>query len=254
MRPGSGASEGSGLTFDATSASGSTPGSDVSLGPRLISSSTFAAGASGGGWRITRADAARASRQSLHWLRRLPCSQICEPPHSLHWLRSLPCSQMLPPPHSLHLLRTLPCSQMLAPPHSLHTCRCLPCSQMLPPPHSLHLLRSLPCSQMPPPPHSLHLLRTLPCSQMPAPALLAYPSVPPVLADPFPRALLAVIPSTAFPVRTQRTSRSLRLPRARSLAETLRHGVVSPRGALWPRPRGTRGSDERFIFLGPIET
>ena len=78
-------------------------------------------------------------------------------------------------------------------------------------------------------------------------------SHPPVLADPFPRALLTVVSSVGLPVRAQRTSRSLRLPRARSLAETLRHGVVSPRGALWPRPRRTRGSDERFIFLGPID-
>ena len=83
--------------------------------------------------------------------------------------------------------------------------------------------------------------------------LLAPASLPPVLADPFPRALLTEVSSVGHPVRALWTSRSLRLPRARSLAETLRHGVVSPRGALWPRPRGTSGSDERFIFLGRDE-
>ena len=107
MRPGSGASEGSGLTLDATSASGSTPGLDVSLGSRLISGSAFAAIACGGGARITRADPC------------LPCSQMLPPPHSLHLHCSLPCSQMPGPPHSLHILRFLPCSQIPFPGHSL---------------------------------------------------------------------------------------------------------------------------------------
>ena len=161
----------------------------------------------GGGARKTAAS--RAARHSLHWLRRLPCSQKLPPPHSLHWVRRLPCSQMLEPPHSLHWLRCLPCSQKPEPPHSLHLLRSLPCSQMLPaparrlpcsqmlpppllalpspsrsqmhpPPHSLHALRTLPCSQMPEPPHSLHLLRSLPCSQIPFPghSLQRYPPQP----------------------------------------------------------------------------
>ena len=71
-----------------------------------------------------------------------------------------------------------------------------------------------------------------------APALLAPAWLPPVLADPFPRALLAKVPSPALPVRAQRTLRSLRLPRARSLAKTLRHVVVRSRGALCS-PSGT---------------
>ena len=71
-------------------------------------------------------------------LRRLPCSQMPEPPHSLHWCRCLPCSQICEPPHSLHWLRSLPCSQMPEPPHSLHRFRCLPCSQIPFPGHSLH--------------------------------------------------------------------------------------------------------------------
>ena len=110
-------------------------------------------GLDGGG--SAEAAASRAAQHSLHWLRRLPCSQKLPPPHSLHTLRTLPCSQKLPSPHSLHLLRTLPCSQMHPPPHSLHALRTLPCSQMPEPPHSLHLLRSLPCSQIPFPGHSL---------------------------------------------------------------------------------------------------
>ena len=71
-----------------------------------------------------------------------------------------------------------------------------------------------------------------------APALLAPVSLPPVLADPLPRALLAKVPSLALPVRAQRTLRSLRLPRARSLAKTLRHVVVRSLGALCS-PSGT---------------
>ncbi len=70
------------------------------------------------------------------------------------------------------------------------------------------------------------------------PALLTPPSLPPVLADPLPRALLAKVPSLALPVRAQRSSWSLRLPRARSLAKTLRHVVVRSRGALCS-PSGT---------------
>ena len=85
-----------------------------------------------------------------------------------------------------------------------------------------------------------------------APALLALPSLPPVLADPLPRAFLAKVPSVALPVRALRTRRSLRLPRARSLAETLRH-VVARRVVLAERdaPRSPRRRGfERFIFLG----
>ena len=84
--------------------------------------------------------------QSLHVLRRRPCSQKLPPPQSLHRARCRPCSQRPLPPHSLHLLRRRPCSQMALPPQSLHWVRCRPCSQMLPPPQSLHLLRSRPCS------------------------------------------------------------------------------------------------------------
>ena len=65
--PGSDASLGSDLISGSASASGSTPGFDVSLGSRLISSSAFfASGLSRKGGRIARADAPRASRQSLH--------------------------------------------------------------------------------------------------------------------------------------------------------------------------------------------
>ena len=117
--PGSDASLGSDLISGSTSASGSTPGSDVSLGSCLISGMTFVSGLSRKGRRITRADDARASRHSLQRYRRLPCSQMPEPPHSLHWLRCLPCSQKLEPPHSLQLCRTLPCSQIPFPGHSL---------------------------------------------------------------------------------------------------------------------------------------
>ena len=72
-----------------------------------------------------------------------------EPPHSLHWVRRLPCSQMPLPPHSLHHLRSLPCSQMPEPPHSLQTLPPVLADAL--PPHSLHWLRCLPCSQMPRP-------------------------------------------------------------------------------------------------------
>ena len=172
---------------------------------------------------------------SLHLLRTLPCSQMPVPPHSLHWLRCLPCSQKPEPPHSLHLLRTLPCSQMLAPPHSLHWLRCLPCSQMHPPPHSLHALRTLPCSQMLPPPHSflhtrfadaLPLAALAPCT-VSVPALLAPPSLPPVLADPFPRTLLAEIPSPTHAVHA-RVAGGVHPDLARTLPERRRH--VGTRG------------------------
>ena len=106
--PGSDTSLGSDLISGASAASGSTPGSDVSLGSRLIAGTTFASGLSRKGGGIARADAARASRQSLHLGRCLPCSQMPEPPHSLQLYRRLPCSQILPPPHSLHLDRILP--------------------------------------------------------------------------------------------------------------------------------------------------
>ena len=75
--PGSDTSLGSDLISGASAASGSSPGSDVSLGSRLISGSTFFVSVfsrKGGG--IARAEAARASRQSLHLYRCLPCSQI----------------------------------------------------------------------------------------------------------------------------------------------------------------------------------
>ena len=133
---------------------------------------------------------------SLQLYRSLPCSQMLAPPHSLHWVRSLPCSQKLAPPHSLHLLRCFPCSQMLPPPHSLHCFRCFPWSQMLRAPALLAYFSMPPVLADLPPPHSLHWLRCLPCSQiLRAPALLALASHPPVLADAFPRALLAEIPS-----------------------------------------------------------
>ena len=85
-----------------------------------------------------------------------------------------------------------------------------------------------------------------------APALLALVSHPPVLADPLPRALLTVVSSVGLPVRALRTSRSLRLPERGRLPRLF--GMAScPARTLWPRPRRTRGSDERFIFLGPID-
>jgi len=233
--PGSVASLGSDLISGASAASGSTPGSDVSLGSRLIAGTTFASGLSRKGGGIARAEAARASRQSLHWLRRLPCSQMLVPPHSLHWLRCLPCSQMLEPPHSLHWLRTLPCSQMLEPPHSLHLLRTLPCSQMLEPPHSLHWLRCLPCSQRPDPPHSLHLLRSLPCSQIPFPghSLQKYPPCP------FPCGHNGPCGPFASPER-------VRLPRLFGMSSCVRAERCARRAERREHRRA-----ERFIFLGP---
>ena len=168
-------------------------------------------GFDGGGARKTPR---REPRGTLH-LPRPPVLADASSPHSLHWVRRLPCSQMLEPPHSCSTFAPSRARRSRAP-HSLQLCRCLPCSQMLEPPHSAALslppvladarprllappslppvLAALPppppCLDSPPPvladapsPHSLHWLRCLPCSQMPEPALLAVASLPPVLAD-----------------------------------------------------------------------
>ena len=102
----------------------------------------------------------------------------------MHWLRRLPCSQMPAPPHSLHLLRCLPCSHKPEPPHSLHLLGCLPCSQIPPPPHSLHSVRRLPCSQIPFPGHSLQKYPPLP---LPCTHVARLPA-PPAERGRFPRA------------------------------------------------------------------
>ena len=201
------------------------------------------------GGRIIRADAARAARHSLHWLRRLPCSQMPAPPHSLH-PSHLPCSQMRTPCTGFAASRARRSTSPRTPCTCFAASRARRCSSPRTPCTCFAASRARRCRAP-----ALLALASLPpvLADLRAPALLARASLPPVLADPFPRALLTEVSSVGHPVRAQRTSRSLRLPRARSLAETLRHGVVSPRGALWPRPRGTSGSDERFIFLGRDE-
>ena len=43
-----------------------------------------------------------------------------------HIFRKIPCSQIPDPPHTAHLLLCLPCGHLALPPHNLHQFLCLP--------------------------------------------------------------------------------------------------------------------------------
>ena len=176
-----------------------------------------------------------ASRAALLAYRR--CRPFDSTPHSLHWFRRLPCSQ------------TALAQLLLRAPASLHWPSSLvptstPWTVSLPPVLSSHLLRSSRAMLAP--------LRRLVRAQMRSPALLALASLPPVLADArspdLPPVLasraslfLAKVPSLAPAVHAEipaptpavhaRLAASAPLALARPLPEGYRHGVW--RGRLW---------------------